>query len=353
VTDGTGDRVARHGTKKGLGMRISEDRTVGNRFARAVGIAATAFCVLCGNINDASAVEGATNFYLLGSRAHYAGVMPGPGSYFANDLYIYNGTATAALPLGGQVAADVDATAIIDLMTGLHVLPVQFLGGTIAVGLTVPVGWQEISASLGGPGVKDDDFEFGDPVLVGALGWHDGNFHWQIGGLLNVPIGSWNDGDLVNLGFNRWAFDLTGAVTYLDLAAGIELSSAVGITFNGENLDTGYDSGTELHAEFAASKLFANGMSLGVVGYHYQQLSGDSGGTAAQQVLVGQTDGFKGRATAIGPSFGMTVPLGDRALNMNLRWYHELDVKNRLEGDAVLFSASVPLQADPMMAAAK
>jgi hypothetical protein len=38
---------------------------------------------------------------------------------------------------------------------------------------------------------------------------------------------------------------------------------------------------------------------------------------------------------------------------MNLRWYHELDVKNRLEGDAVLFSASVPLQADPMMAAAK
>ena len=334
-------------------MKILSNGTTRSRFVCGAGIAAAALCALFGNTNDASAVEGATNFYLLGSRAHFAGVMPGPGSYFANDLYIYNGSATAGLPLGGQVAADVDATAIIDLMTGLHVLPVQFLGGTIAVGLTVPVGWQEISASLGGPGVKDDDFEFGDPVLVGALGWHDGNFHWQIGGLLNVPIGSWNDGDLVNLGFNRWAFDLTGAVTYLDLAAGIELSSAVGITFNGENLDTGYDSGTELHAEFAASKLFANGMSLGVVGYHYQQLSGDSGGTAAQQVLVGQTDGFKGRATAIGPSFGMTVPLGDRALNMNLRWYHELDVKNRLEGDAVLFSASVPLQADPMMAAAK
>lgn len=334
-------------------MRISRDRTVGSRFARGVGIAVAAFSIWCGNTNGASAVEGATNFYLLGSRAHFSGVMPGPGSYFANDLYIYNGTATADLPLGGQVAVDVDATAIIDLMTGLHVLPVQFLGGTIAVGLTVPVGWQEISASVGGLAVKDDDFEVGDPVLVGALGWHDGNFHWQIGGLLNVPIGSWNDGDLVNLGFNRWAFDLTGAVTYLDLAAGVELSSAVGVTFNDENLDTGYDSGTEFHAEFAASKLFANGMSLGVVGYHYQQLSGDSGGTPAQQILVGLTDGFKGRTTAIGPSFGMTVPLGDRALNMNLRWYHELDVKNRLEGDAVLFSAVVPLQADPMMSAAK
>jgi hypothetical protein len=223
----------------------------------------------------------------------------------------------------------------------------------------VPVGWQEISArgaiQGGGPGLSasDDDFEFGDPVLLAALGWHDGNMHWQLGGLLNVPIGSYDENDLVNLGFNRWAFDLTGSATYLDMTAGIEMSGALGFTFNGENRDTGYQTGTELHAEFAASKLFANGMSIGVVGYHYQQLSGDSGGTAAQRLLIAATDGFKGRSTAIGPSFGMMVPLGDRMLNMNLRWYHDLEVKYRPEGDAVLFSASVPLQPDPMMAAAK
>lgn len=291
--------------------------------------------------------------------------MPGPGSYFANDFYFYDGSSGAAVdfPIGDLlIEGGIDATVVIDLMTGLYVFPTQFLGGSVAIGLTVPVGWQEISArgTVTGPqdnqisgATSDDDFEFGDPVLVAALGWHDGNMHWQLGGLLNVPIGSYNENDLVNLGFNRWAFDLTGSATYLSMVTGIEMSGALGFTFNGENLDTGYQSGTEIHAEFAVSKLFANGMSLGVVGYHYQQLTGDSGGTTAQQAAIERLSGFKGRTTAIGPSFGMIVPLGDRVLNMNLRWYHELEVKYRPEGDAMLFSASVPLQADPAMVAAK
>lgn len=314
----------------------------------------------------AQAAEAGKGFYLLGSRAHLSGIMPGPGSYVANDFYFYDGSANVDvdLPIGDLVLqGGLDATVAIDLMTGLHVLPTQFLGGSVAIGLTVPVGWQEISArgtildGEGNPVVQgfnpsDDDFEFGDPVLVAALGWHDGNMHWQLGGLLNVPIGSYSENDLVNLGFNRWAFDLTGSATYLNLATGIEMSGALGFTFNGENLDTGYQSGTEMHVEFAASQLFPNGMSLGLVGYHYQQLTGDSGGNnVRQQALVALTDGFKGRTTAIGPSFGMMLPLGDRMLNMNLRWYHELDVKNRPEGNAVLFSASVPLQADPALAA--
>ncbi|MEE4239648.1 MAG: transporter, partial [Anderseniella sp.] len=219
---------------------------------------------------DVHAAEAGKGFYLLGSRAHMAGIMPGPGSYFANDFYFYDGGAgnTVDFPIGDLIIdGGLDATVAIDLMTGLHVLPTQFLGGSVAIGLTVPVGWQEISArgkiQDGGAGLStsDDDFEFGDPVLVAALGWHHGNMHWQLGGLLNVPIGSYSENDLVNLGFNRWAFDLTGSATYLDMATGIEMSGALGFTFNGENLDTGYQSGTELHAEFAASKLFANGMS--------------------------------------------------------------------------------------------
>ena len=340
-------------------MKNSENwKPVRRQLGRGLVTSAVVSLALIASSGSVAAVEGATSFYVLGSRAHFAGVLPGPGSYFANDLYIYNGDASVDLQLGGLVVGDVDATAVIDLMTGLHVLPGQFLGGSVAVGLILPMGWQEVNGSIAVPAgpsraVSDDEFEVGDPALVGSLGWHDGNFHWQLSGLLNVPIGSWNQGDLVNLGFNRWVFDLTGAVTYLDMASGVELSTALGVTFNGENLDTDYESGTELHVEFAGSKLFANGMSLGVVGYHYQQLTGDSGGTIAQQVAIAALNGFKGRATAIGPSFGMTVPLGDRALNMSLRWYHEFEVKNRLEGDAVLFSASVPLQSDPMVAASK
>jgi hypothetical protein len=45
--------------------------------------------------------------------------------------------------------------------------------------------------------------------------------------------------------------------------------------------------------------------------------------------------------------------LGNRMLNIDLQWCHDLDAKYRSEGDAVLLSAPVPLQADPMMSAAK
>lgn len=330
---------------------------------RGLCLGLAALALVTTGVQTASAADGGKGFYLLGSRAHLAGVMPGPGGYFSNDLYIYDGGGSNSFPLDDFVlSGGLDGTSVVDLMTALQVLPVQFLGGTIAIGLTLPVGWQEISARgkiLGPNGgefpfdTKDDDFEVGDPVMAAALGWHSGNFHWQLGGLLNVPIGSYDEFDLVNLGFNRWAFDLTGAATYLDMATGVELSGALGVTFNGENKDTGYNTGTELHIEFAGSKMFANGMSLGMVGYHYQQLSGDSGGTPAQQQLISATGGFKGRSTAIGPSFGMTLPIGDRALSMNLRWYHELETKYRTEGDAVIFTAAVPLQADPRFAASK
>ncbi|MGO7845172.1 transporter, partial [Rhizobium johnstonii] len=34
-------------------------------------------------------------------------------------------------------------------------------------------------------------FTVGDPVLGALLGWESGNFHWQTGLLVNVPIGDY------------------------------------------------------------------------------------------------------------------------------------------------------------------
>ena len=67
-------------------------------------------------------------------------------------------------------------------------------------------------------------------VLGASLGWHEGNWHWSIGTLVNVPIGYWERGDPTNIGFNRWAADLTGAVTYLDLKSVEQPESSVALT---------------------------------------------------------------------------------------------------------------------------
>jgi hypothetical protein len=304
--------------------------------------------------NSAYAVDQAKNVYLLGSRATLlSGVLPGPGNYFQNDLYFYNGEAGGGiqLPLGGFLASGVEAKIVaLELPTFMHVFDTPVLGGSFALAYSQPFAYQEITAAGGvtpptGPpinvSVTEDAFQFGDPFLQGILGWHNGNLHWQVAAALNVPIGEWERDQLVNLGFNRWAGDLTAAATWLDMVNLYQISGAVGVTFNGENLDTEYQSGIELHLEASAAKLFPNGMSLGVAAYHYQQLTDDSNQTPLQEALLG---GFKGRATGIGPLLGLTIPLADRQVSAIVRWFHEFDVENRLEGDAVFFTVAIPLQ---------
>jgi hypothetical protein len=153
---------------------------------------------------------------------------------------------------------------------------------------------------------------------------------------VNVPVGDYDAGRLSNISLNRWAWDLTGAATWLDPESGIELSGAAGITFNGENDDTEYETGTEFHLEVAAAYHFSPTFSVGVNGYHYQQLTGDSG--------AGATLGdFKGRVTALGPMMSATFMLGPVPVAASLRYYHEFNVENRLEGDAGWLTITIPL----------
>lgn len=57
----------------------------------------------------AQAAENGSGFYLLGNRGPMAGIMPGPGLYFENDVYSYDAKldAQTSLPSGGRVFANV------------------------------------------------------------------------------------------------------------------------------------------------------------------------------------------------------------------------------------------------------
>ncbi len=253
--------------------------------------------------------------------------------------------ARSAFPIGGIVAAGVEADAYYKIGTALWVLPDTVLGGNLGLSASVVGGWKDVSASLiieplGGIALQDDNTAFGDPVLAAMLGWHRGNWHWNVGTMINVPIGQWEEGRLANLGFNRWAVDLNSAVTWLDPASGFEISGIIGVTFNFENPDTDYKSGTELHLEFAAVQNLSKRFALGIAGYHYDQVSGDSGSGA-------RLGDFEGRVTAIGPLAKYTFDVGDTQLSSNLRWFAEFDTENRLEGHAAILTLSMPLSGSP------
>jgi len=194
----------------------------------------------------ALAAEKGLGTYLLGVRGPLAGFTPPPGIFVQNDLFVYSGEAggNIQLPFGGQIISDVEATAVLELPTMAWVTPWQIAGGNLGFAGTLPVGSLEVDASLGPFSVTDDIFTVGDPVLSGFVGWHAGNFHWQTGVSINTPIGDYEDGEIANISFNRWSTDVCAAATWLDPTLGLDISGAVGVTFNDENDATDYETGT-------------------------------------------------------------------------------------------------------------
>jgi hypothetical protein len=295
----------------------------------------------------AYAAEGAIGFYLLGSKTTMAGYLPPPGTYFQDYNYYYAGSTNFALDISGVIVnGGVEADTYYNLLTPLWVAPGKVLGGNIGFLVLVPVAWKKVEAGatigvpslgvLAQPQRVDEDTAFGDPVPGVTLGWHEGNWHWNVGTLVNVPIGFWERGNLSNIGFNRWAVDVNGAFTWLDPKIGLEVSNAAGFTFNGENPDTNYQTGTEFHYEFAVVQNFSKKFGLGVNGYVYDQVSGDSGRGA-------RLGSFEGRVAAVGPVANLNFMLGKLPVSTSLKYFHEFDVENRLEGDSGFITVTMPL----------
>ena len=335
-------------------MQISvEPKRRAASFARSV-IAAS---ILIAATQYAQSAESGVGVYPLGLRGPLAGIVPAPGVYFQNDFYFYQGDAGASrpIPLNGNLVANVNATMGIDIPTILWSTPFPVAGGNLALSASFPVGGPSVDAGLGltSPAISSEFVRnahdliatFGDPFLVSSIGWHAGNLHWTGGVGVNVPVGDYREGALANIAFHRWAADLFGAATWLDPKTGIDLSGAMGITFNGTNPATDYTTGTEFHLELAATQNLPNGFSFGIVSYYYDQITGDSGTGA-------KLGAFEGRVAAIGGSLGYMFKVEGRDVATRVKVYREFDVLNRLEGTSAFFTVAMPLYVYPMPPAA-
>lgn len=290
------------------------------------------------------AAEGGAGIYLLGGRTTNAGLVPPAGSYFQFGIYGYSGGSAATIPQGGRLELDLEGNAAIGLFTGMRVLDTApILGGQPYVVALLPLGWKEsqLSGRLTGPngGVlsgerQEDSFLVGDPVVGGGLGWHSGPWLTSLNLLVNIPIGDYDVSRSTNVSFNRWAADLTGGVTWMG-PQGWQVNGALGLTFNGENPDTDYRTGTEAHLEAAVAKT-TGPWTIGLGAYHYQQITGDSGDGA----VLGD---FKGKVSGIGPSVAWAGAWGKQPVSLEGRWLHEFDAENRVEGDVLYVNMTFPL----------
>ncbi len=310
----------------------------------AAGLAAAAALAA---VPESRAAEAASGFYLLGQRSNFAAALPPPGVFFQLDGYFYGGDAGAAtkFPSGGELRAGIDGFVALGLPTLIVTPDAELLGGRPMFTLTAPFGSKSLDFNaafdnggnqISGSGSRDD-VSFGDPVAAATMGWTDGG-KWQGTASLsvNVPIGEYHTGNPANIAFHYWGFDTTAAVTWFDPDIGLEASGAYGFTFNLENPDTDYKTGTEMHLELGVSQSFPNKLSIGAVGYYYQQITGDSGSGAT-------LGSFKGRIFGVGPSVSYVAQVGPLPVSLHARWYYEFGAQNRLEGNAGYVGLSIPL----------
>ena len=279
--------------------------------------------------------------------ASFVDGVPTEPTFIARLNYLhYSGDTSVdrSIPIAGMTALNVDAESDAYGLTLLWA-PDWNMGKNWSYAMSATIPWvsMEVAADVAAsPGdnvrsVRRSDREsgLGDIVLMPLM------FNYKVNPDLNTnfrlavyaPTGDYEVGRLANLGKNFWTVEPTAAVMYFGQKNGIEASLFFGMDFNTENSDTDYKSGIQAHLDGTLAQHFPlwGGLAgVGATGFWYQQISDDSGEGA-------NLGGFKARAHGVGPVLSYVTKIAGQDLIAELKWLHEFDNRNRLEGDTVFF----------------
>ena len=320
-------------------------RSIGKTLTAALAFA----CMSAGN-TPAAADQGGVSFWLPGAFGSLAATPLVPGWSMA-AIYIHS-----AVSAGGDVAASraiafpnrtvnltvnldarLDARVDVGIFAPTYVFATPVLGGQFAINVLALYGRQQatidalLTGALGPIGfatersVNQSLSAFGDVFVQPTLRWNQGVHNYMIYAMANLPVGSYDPSRLVNLGLGHWSIDAGGGYTYFNPQTGWEFSGVAGLTYNFINPDLQYQNGIDAHLDWGLSRFVSKQMHLGLAGYYYQQLTGDSGSGAT----LGD---FKSRVVGIGPQAGFIFPVGELQGYLNLKVYKEFAAEHRPEG---------------------
>jgi len=295
----------------------------------------------------ASADEGGASFWLPGQYGSLAATQADPG--WSLPLIYFHVSSDAGgsqeLSIGNTITLGVDSGQDLLLVAPTYTFHKAVLGGQAAIGMTAVYGGVDVvaAATLTGPGgeilsgsVSDSATELGDLYPSASLRWNHGVHNTMTYVMLGVPVGGYDVDRLANLGSNHWAADAGGAYTYFNTKSGLEFSATGGLTYNFENPDTHYQNGIDAHLDWGASKFTSERLQVGLVGYFFHQITGDSGAGA----VLGD---FESRVNGVGPQLGYLFNMGKKQAYLNVKGYWEFGGKYRPEGWNTWLTVSLPL----------
>lgn len=293
---------------------------------------------------DARADEGGTAFWLSGQFASMAAVPDTPGWSLTINPYFYNGStdSTRRTQKGSTVITGSRSFAPIVYFQPGYAFETTILGGTPYLAVSWGPGKartdSETSQSATGTETGRGDTIWGgtDISPFASIAWNSGNHNWMTYLTGNVPTGTYKATSLANLGIGHGALDGGGGYTYFNQTTGLEFSVVAGLTYNLLNPATDIKSGIDSHLDWGASKVVSEHWQIGLAGYVYYQLTGDSGSG-------NQVGPYLSQVGAIGPQVSYLFDVGGQSASVNLRAYKELWAENRTQGYAVFLALTIPL----------
>lgn len=354
--------MRRHGIYSLMYRRIYDmNRQDPNRLARMFALEKSALrssvvaLLLCtGILSTTSSIsladESGISFWLPGTYGSLAAVPSTPGWAFASVYYHTSVSAGADVAASREIQigrfnpalninlnANLHANADLAILVPSYVFATPVFGGQFAVQMGTIVG--STSANVNGTltaslppfglvrtdSIGDTVTGFGDLYPLASLKWNAGvnNFMTYITG--DIPVGNYNSMSLANLGLGHAAIDAGGGYTYFNPATGHEFSAVAGVTYNLKNQTTQYQSGVDFHLDWGASQFLSKQFFVGLVGYAYDQVSGDSG-------PGDRVGAFESRVFSIGPQLGYIFPLNGLQGFLGAKAYFEFGAKDRPEG---------------------
>jgi len=281
--------------------------------------------------------ENGIPFWLSGQYAAMAAVPSDPGWSLALTPYTFSGKSNS-FPQDQGVNAKVSFT----LLQLGYSSEEKILGGQPYIGLGWGVGGVTTAlyatgTNLNGESNRSNSGTGGTDIYpLATLAWNkgDNNFMTYVTG--GIPVGAYSANSLANVGIGHASIDAGGGYTYLSSKTGLEFSSVLGVTYNWMNNQTNYKSGVDSHLDWSLSKSTSQNWRVGIAGYVYRQLTGDSG----SENTVGA---FKSQIAAIGPQLGYVFNIGKKQVYINVSTYKEFWAKNRVEGYATIGTINIPL----------
>lgn len=255
------------------------------RFFRAMLVIVT-FCLLLAGQALAGGLPGSGGHYPNGAEDFMVGALPPPGTYLVNYMILAqkNSLSNKSLPPN-----DFNASVFAEVPRLIYVSPYKVLGASLAAHIFVPFYSADITlkSPVPAPALNFDhnDKGLGDIIFSPLVfGWHFGpELHAVFALDMWAPTGNYDKNNAATqvLSKNHWTFEPVLAISYLK--EGFDASAKLMYDFNTDNDNYLHPSGVtgrlspgqEFHFDYAAGYSFKNGLTTGVVGYNYWQVTDD------------------------------------------------------------------------------